>query len=292
MPATDLTYRVPTDVARAFLDDFVDRSTPSARMSGAHRRGPLAPRPPHPWACNGLPASAMNASPRASFWVGCACVSNANPSGWRPLLKTSPLLAVSHRGDLWFAVGHARDGCLVDGFGAPTGNLLSDEDPLLEPLVRQLHPGNNVPDRVNVRHIGAQALIRDDEAAVHGDPLLLVAEPACGRPPPDRDQEYIGLERVAPRNRHAHAVLGPLDTLERSAETEPDPPLAKGLLQRARRVDVLAGQQVRKRLQGRHVCTKGPVDAGELTPMTPPPRTSTDRGTRSSASAWSEVMTR
>lgn len=145
----------------------------------------------------------MNASPRASFWVGCACVSNANPSGWRPLLKTSPLLAVSHRGDLWFAVGHARDGCLVDGFGAPTGNLLSDEDPLLEPLVRQLQPGNNVPDRVNVRHIGAQALIRDDEAAVHGDPLLLVAEPACGRPPPDRDQEYIGLERVAPRNRHA-----------------------------------------------------------------------------------------
>src|SRR5690606_37011798 len=40
-------------------------------------------------ACRGFPASARNASPRASFWVGCACSSGAMSSGYASQLTAS-----------------------------------------------------------------------------------------------------------------------------------------------------------------------------------------------------------
>ena len=59
------------------------------------------------------------------------------------------------------------------------GDLLGDEDALLEAAVRELQAGHDVADRVDVRQVGVQPLVGDDEPAVHRDAGLFV--PAARR---------------------------------------------------------------------------------------------------------------
>ena len=81
----------------------------------------------------------------------------------------------------------------IDGRVQP-GDLLGHEDALLEAAVGQLQAGHDVADGVDVRHVGAQALVGGDEAAVHRDALLLVAEVGRGRAAADGDQQQLGLD--------------------------------------------------------------------------------------------------
>ena len=54
----------------------------------------------------------------------------------------------------------------IDGRVQP-GDLLGDEDALLEAAVGELQAGHDVADGVDVGHVGAQPLVGEHEAAVH-----------------------------------------------------------------------------------------------------------------------------
>src|SRR5262245_23633178 len=112
-----------------------------------------------------------------------------------------PLLRItfrqSDRRDLRVAVRHPRDAGFVDRGGAEAGDVLGDEDALLEAAVRQLQAGHDVADGVHAGHVGLQRLVGEHEAAVHGDALCLVAEVRSVRASADGDQQQVGVERVA-----------------------------------------------------------------------------------------------
>src|SRR5207247_8261573 len=100
-------------------------------------------------------------------------------------------------GDLGGGVGDPRDAQLVDHGRVQPGDVFGDEDALLEPAVRELQAGHDVADGVHVGQVGAQPLVGGYEAAVHPQPLLLVAEVGRGRPTPDGDQQQLRLQYLA-----------------------------------------------------------------------------------------------
>ena len=55
------------------------------------------------------------------------------------------------------------------------GDLLGDEDALLEAAVGELQAGHDVADGVDAVEVGAAALVGEHEAALHRDALLVVA---------------------------------------------------------------------------------------------------------------------
>jgi hypothetical protein len=57
----------------------------------------------------------------------------------------------------------------------------------------------------------------EHEAALHGDALLVVAEPLGRRAAADGDEQQLGLDHVAALDGHRDAVVGRLDALERRA---------------------------------------------------------------------------
>ena len=114
----------------------------------------------------------------------------------------------AHRGDLGVAVGHPRDAGLDDRRRLEAGDLLGDEDALLEPAVRELQPRHDVADGVHVRHVGPQPLVGEDEPAVHPDADLFVAEAGGVRAPADGDEQDVGLDRLAGLQAHGDAVVG------------------------------------------------------------------------------------
>ena len=164
--------------------------------------------------------------------------------------------------------------------------------PCGEAAVGQLQAGHDVADGVDVGQVGAQALVGEHEAAVHGDALLLVAEVGGGRAAADRDQQQLGLDGLAAGDGHPHAGLGALDLLERLADLEADAALAEGPLERLGGLLVLGRDQAGQRLHDGHVDAEGRHTLANSTPMTPPPSTMADAGTRSSVRACSEAMTR
>ena len=83
------------------------------------------------------------------------------------------------------------------GAGFEAGDLLGDEDALLEAAVRELQAGHDVADRVDAGHVGAQRSSVEHEAAVHRDARLLVAEAGGDRAAADGDEQQLGLERLA-----------------------------------------------------------------------------------------------
>ena len=135
-------------------------------------------------------------------------------------------------GDLGVAVGDARDAGLVDGGGGQAGDLLGHEDALLEAAVGELQPGDDVADGVDAVDVGAAALVGRDEAALHRDALLVVAEPVGDGTTPDRDEQQLGLEGLAALDGDGDAVVGGRDGLEAGAGGEGDLALAEGALQR------------------------------------------------------------
>ena len=84
-------------------------------------------------------------------------------------------LGQTHRGDLGIAEGDLGDVDVRDDHRVQPGDLLGQEDALLEAAVGQLQTRDDVPGGVDVPHAGVQALVGDDEAAVHRDPGFLVA---------------------------------------------------------------------------------------------------------------------
>ena len=82
-----------------------------------------------------------------------------------------------------------------DDDGVEPGDLLGDEDALLEAAVRELQAGDDVADGPDARDAGAQALVGDDEAAIEGDADLLEAEAGGRRTAADGDEQVVGLER-------------------------------------------------------------------------------------------------
>ena len=77
------------------------------------------------------------------------------------------------------------------------GDLLGDEDALLEAAVRELQAGDDVADGVHAGDVGAQPLVGEHEAAVHRDAGLLVAEAGGRGPAADGDEQQVGLDRLA-----------------------------------------------------------------------------------------------
>ena len=77
------------------------------------------------------------------------------------------------------------------------GDVLGDEDALLEAAVRELEAGDDVADGVDALEVGAAALVGEHEAAVHRDALLVVPEAVGRRAAADRDEQQLGLDHVA-----------------------------------------------------------------------------------------------
>ncbi|BCB84038.1 hypothetical protein Psuf_013510 [Phytohabitans suffuscus] len=158
--------------------------------------------------------------------------------------------------------------------------------------MRELEAGDDVADREDVGHAGAQAVVGEDEAALHLDPLLLVADAGRGRAAADRDEQQLSLERLAAGDRHADPVVGRLDLFERLAGLEADATLAECPLDRLRSLLVLGGEQPGS---ASTIVTSLPSERHALansTPITPPPSTIAEVGTRSRLSACSLEMTR
>ena len=78
--------------------------------------------------------------------------------------------------------------------GLRPGDLLGDEDALLEAAVGQLQPGRDVADGEDAGHVGAQALVDEHPAALHGDALLLEAHARGVRPAADGHEQQLGVE--------------------------------------------------------------------------------------------------
>ena len=123
-------------------------------------------------------------------------------------------------GDLGLAVGDARDARLVDHRRVEPGDVLGDEDALLEAAVGELQAGDDVAERVDVRQVRAQPLVGEDEAALHRHAGLLVAVPGGVRAAADRDEQQVRLDVVARLERHRHRVLGLLGAGELHAGLE------------------------------------------------------------------------
>ena len=150
------------------------------------------------------------------------------------------------------------------GAGFEPGDLLGDEDALLEATVRELEAGHDVADGEDAGHVGAQPVVGRHEAAVDRDALLLVAEVGRDRTAPDGDEKHFGLDRLAAGDGDLDTGVGVLHLLERLAELEVDATLAERALDLLRRVFVFEGDQVRQRLDDGDVGAERLPRAGEL----------------------------
>src|SRR5688572_20330574 len=162
-------------------------------------------------------------------------------------------LGEPHGGDLGVAVGDPRDAGLVDDRRVLPGDLLGDEDALLEAAVRELQAGHDVTDGIDVRGGGAQPLVGDDEPALHRDALLLVPEVLRHRAAADRDEQDLRLQRLAALQRHPNAGVGALDVLERLADLERDLATAERPLDGLGARLVLGGEQPGQGFHDGHV---------------------------------------
>ena len=98
------------------------------------------------------------------------------------------------RRDLGVAVGDPGDAGLVDRGRVEAGDLLGDEDALLEAAVRELQARDDVADGVDALEVGAQPLVGEHEPAVHDDALLVVPEAGGGRSAADGDEQQLGVD--------------------------------------------------------------------------------------------------
>ena len=135
-------------------------------------------------------------------------------------------------------------------------------------------------------------LVDGDEAAVHGDAGLGVPDVVGHRTATDGDQQQLAVEGLAVLQRDGDAGVGDLGLGEPHAEGEVDAAPAERALEELRARLLLAGQQVGS---ASTIVTSAPKDFQTLansTPMTPPPRTTTDDGAFSRRNAWSLLMMR
>ena len=173
-------------------------------------------------------------------------------------------LGDADRCHLGLGVGHARDAVVVDRRRVEAGEPLGDHDALAEADVGELQGRDEVADGRDRRDVGLAVLVDLDEAALHLDADLLVAELLGHRAPAHGDEEHVGLERLAVLQRDLHALLGALDAGEPRPELEADLALAEGPLERLGRLLVLERHEVGQGLDDGDLGAEGLPDAGEL----------------------------
>src|SRR5699024_10103565 len=108
------------------------------------------------------------------------------------------LLGQTHRAELGLAVGDALDAGLDDRSRVQARDPLGDVDALGEAAVGELQARDDVADGVDAGDVGLEGLlVREHEAAVHLDALLLVAEAGGVRAAAHGDQQVVALEDLA-----------------------------------------------------------------------------------------------
>ena len=115
--------------------------------------------------------------------------------------------------------------------------------PWAKPRWASCRPGHDVAHGVHAVDRGAAALVGDDEAAVEGDPGLLVAQAVGDRAATDGDQQQVGDELVAALEAHRDGRPVVLGRLEPHAGAEGDAALAERPLQRGADRGVLGGDE-------------------------------------------------
>ena len=173
-------------------------------------------------------------------------------------------LGEAHRGDLGVAVGDSGDARFVDDGRVESGDVLGDEDALLEAAVGQLETRHDVAGGADPGHVGAEALVGEDEAAVHRDADLLVAELRRGRAASDRHQQQVGLVRLAGLDGHTDALLCAFGGLDRRVGLRGDAAAAERTLDHLGGRLVLEGDQAWQGLDDRDLGTERAPHAGEL----------------------------
>ena len=166
--------------------------------------------------------------------------------------------------DLGLAVGDLRNVDVGDDDRVQAGDLLGDEDAVLEAAVGELQAGRDVADREHVRDVRAQALVDEDPAALHGDALLLEPHAACIRAAAHGDEEDVGVEGLAILEGDEHAVLVLRCGCEAHAEREVDAALAVGALEGLGAGDVLVRDEIGEGLDDGDLGAEGAPDAREL----------------------------
>src|SRR5260370_41141166 len=76
------------------------------------------------------------------------------------------LLGQSDRGNLWRAIGAARNEALVHGTRVQALDCLDRDNPLMFGLVREQRRTGNVPDGIDAGHVGTVEWINDDRATL------------------------------------------------------------------------------------------------------------------------------
>ncbi len=136
--------------------------------------------------------------------------------------------------------------------------------PCWKPRWASCRPGSDVADGEDAGDVGAQALVDEHPAALHGDALLLEAHARGVRPAADGHEQQLGVEDLAVLEGDVHARVVLRRRGEADAEAERDAALAEGALERLGAGDVLVGDEVGQRLDDGDVGAEGLPDAGEL----------------------------
>src|SRR5690606_15656147 len=119
------------------------------------------------------------------------------------------LLGQAHGAELGLAVGDALDAGLDDRGRVQARDALGDVDALGEAAVGELEAGDDVAHGVDAGDVGLQGLlVREHEAAIHLDALLLVAHAGGVRATAHGDQQVVALEDLAVGEGDLHTGLG------------------------------------------------------------------------------------
>ncbi len=167
-----------------------------------------------------------------------------------------------------------RHGCRVE-----PGDLLGDEDALGEAAVGELEPGDDVADRPQPLDARAAPLVGDDEAALEGDPGLLVPEALGDRPRPTATRRRSAASSSPPSSRTVTPVSSCCADSNRTPVRTVMPRLRKA---RSRAAELAGSSAATSRGRASTTVTSEPnerMTEANSTPMTPPPRTTTRPGT-------------
>src|SRR6185437_14867024 len=199
--------------------------------------------------------------------------------GELPDLDGTPALARLLRGDaggrdLGVAEDDRRDAADVH-LRLVTGDHLGHHLRLVRRLVGQHRLPRDVADGVDAGDVGAELAIDGDEAALDLDADLLEAEPFGVRAAPDRDQHLVGLDRLwrptfaadLDGDGGAPPLLGPRFGL--GAGHHLDPQLLELARDELDDLRVVPRQDVRQRLDDRHLGAELGVERPDLDPDVP-----------------------
>src|SRR5699024_8567714 len=168
------------------------------------------------------------------------------------------------RGHFRVAVGHPRDPWFVDHAWLESCDLLGHEDALLETTMRQLQSGHEIADRVHAGQVGTEPVVGADEATLHRESVLFVAESRRVGSTADSNQQQICIERFAVLQRHAHTVVVLRRTGELHTGLERNLPFAEGTLELLGGELVLVRHESGECFHDGDVSAEGRPYAGEL----------------------------